>query len=135
MGCCGSKDASGEKKKKTLKNQGPVAADICVKDNDDVKFLRQVKKAIYGPDGADGADVTEKVQARKMHDGHLKVLDALKAGICKPTPIADAIGLSTRRVHDLLDELMDEFGKVERVLNADGKPRLGEYQLVEQVAG
>ena len=74
--------------------------------------------------------VTEKVQDRKMHDGHLKVLDALKAGICKPTPIADAVGLSTRRVHDLLDELMDEFGRVERVLNSDGKPRLGEYQLV-----
>ncbi|WP_433730949.1 hypothetical protein ACQP2Y_21420 [Actinoplanes sp. CA-051413] len=114
-------------------------------DTDRVAETAARAVAVHGGDGASAlADlpdiaafpvwnpVTEKVQGRKMHDGHLKVLDALKVGICKPTPIADAVGLSTRRVHDLLDELMDEFGKVERVLNADGRPRLGEYQLIEE---
>ncbi|HEY6117661.1 MAG TPA: hypothetical protein VI172_17035, partial [Candidatus Dormibacteraeota bacterium] len=74
---------------------------------------------------------TQRIQTRHMHDGHRKVLDALTAGLSKPGLIADATGYSTRRVHDILDELMDEFGKVERVLHADGKPKLGEYRLVD----
>lgn len=67
--------------------------------------------------------VTEQVQARQMHDSHRKVLDALKVGICSPKPIAEATGIGQRQVHNLLDELMDEFGRVER----DGH---GKYRLV-----
>ncbi len=67
---------------------------------------------------------TGRVQSRQMHDGHRKVIDALKVGVCSPTPIAEVAGYSVRRVHQLLDELMDEFGAVER----DGH---GEYRLAE----
>jgi len=67
---------------------------------------------------------TQKVQARQMHDGHRKVLDAVKVGITSPTPIAEATSYSVRRVHQILDELMDEFGAVKR----DGH---GAYVLVE----
>ena len=71
---------------------------------------------------------TEQVQKRKMHDGHRKVLDAVKVGISSPTPLAEATNYSVRRVHQLLDELMDEFGAVRR----DGH---GEYLVVEEGAG
>lgn len=77
---------------------------------------------------------TEKVQARPMHDGHRKVLDALKVGFASPTPIAEATGYSVRRVHQILDELIDDFGTVERVLTADGERKHGEYRLVEAAA-
>jgi hypothetical protein len=66
--------------------------------------------------------VTEKVQEREMQDGHRKVLDALQVGIVSPTPISQATGYSPRQVHNLLDELMDEFGAVER--DGHGKYRL-----------
>lgn len=72
--------------------------------------------------------VTDRVQERQMHDGHRKVLDALQAGLCKPTPIAAATGYSVRRVHDLLDELIDEFGQAERVINPQGSQKHGEYR-------
>lgn len=75
--------------------------------------------------------VTGKVQAKQMRDGHRKVLDALKAGFSKPTPIAEATGYSSRQVHNLLDELIDEFGKVERVIRPEGPQKHGEYRLVE----
>lgn len=77
--------------------------------------------------------VTERVQQREMHDSHRKVLDALKAGFTSPTPIAAAVGLSVRRIHQLLDELMDEFGAVERVPHPDDseKTKHGDYRLTE----
>jgi hypothetical protein len=75
--------------------------------------------------------VTEKVQARQMHDGHRKILDALKAGLTKPTPIAEATGYTPRRVHQILDELIDEFGAVERIINPEGSQKHGEYRLLE----
>lgn len=95
--------------------------------------------------GGDGADLdglevaqfpvwnpaTEQIQRRQMHNGHRKVLDALKVGFCKPTPIAKATGYTPRRVHQLLDELIDEFGAAERVLNPEGSQNHGEYRLVE----
>jgi hypothetical protein len=78
---------------------------------------------------------TEKVQDRQMHDGHRKVLDALKVGFGSPTPIAEATSYSVRRVHQILDELMDEFGAVERVPHPDGdKTKHGEYRLIEMAA-
>lgn len=78
---------------------------------------------------------TEQVQGREMHDGHRKVLDALKVGFASPSPIAEATGYSVRRVHQILDELMDEFGAVERVPHPDGdKTKHGEYRLVQESA-
>ena len=74
---------------------------------------------------------TLSVQSRKLHDGHRKVLDAIKVGFHAPTPIAEATGYSPRRVHQILDELMDEFGLVTRVLKDDGTHKHGEYMLVE----
>jgi hypothetical protein len=65
---------------------------------------------------------TEQVQRRQMHDGHRKILDAIKANIVSPSPIAEATGYTVRRVHQLLDELMDDFGAVQR----DGH---GQYAL------
>lgn len=107
--------------------------------------------AARGSDGAGQADpggetasvaqfpvwnpATERVQGRDMHDGHRKVLDALKVGLVSPTPIAEATGYSVRRVHQILDELMDEFGAVERVPHPDGdKTKHGEYRLVQEPA-
>lgn len=94
--------------------------------------------AARGGDGAELADVPPVAQfpvwnprqetvtspGKGMHDGHRKVLDALKVGIRSPSPIAEATSYSVRRVHQLLDELMDEFELVER-------DRHGEYRLVE----
>jgi hypothetical protein len=102
--------------------------------------------AARGGDGAEMVDVppvaqfpvwdpnTDRIRTREMHDGHRKVLDALRVGFRGPSPIAEATGYSVRRVHQLLDELMDEFGLVERVLNPDGSSRHGEYRLAEVVA-
>jgi hypothetical protein len=73
-----------------------------------------------------------RVQERGMNDGHRRVLDALRVNITSPTPIAEATGYSVRRVHQLLDELMDEFGAVERVLDDGGRARHGEYRLAGQ---
>jgi hypothetical protein len=70
---------------------------------------------------------TEQVQRRDMHDGHRKILAAVGLGIHAPTPIAEATGYTPRRVHQILDELMDEFGAVRR-------DRHGEYLLVEEPA-
>lgn len=67
---------------------------------------------------------TGRMQTRDMHDGHRKVLDAIRAGTVSPTPIAEVTGYSVRRIHQLLDELMDEFAAVRR----DGH---GEYLLAD----
>lgn len=93
-----------------------------------------VRPVMSGSDGAEASEdvaafpvwnpVTEKVQERQLEDRHRKVLDALKVGIVSPTPISEATGYSPRQVHNLLDELMDVFGEVER----DGH---GKYRLVE----
>jgi hypothetical protein len=113
--------------------------------------MDRIFAAARGSDGAgqtdpegDGAPVaqfprwnpaTEQVQGREMHDGHRKVLDALKVGLVSPSPIAEATGYSVRRVHQILDELMDDFGAVERVPHPDGdKTKHGEYRLVEEPA-
>jgi hypothetical protein len=97
--------------------------------------------SVQGSDGAEQAGdfgplpqfpvwnpVTEQVQARQMSNSHHKVIDAIKVGKVSPTPISEVTGLSPRQVHNLLDELMDEFGAVQR----DGH---GKYALIEEPAG
>lgn len=98
--------------------------------------IDRIFTAARGSDGAGLGDVpevarfpvwdpnTERIRTREMHDGHRKVIDAMKVGFQSPSPIAEATGYSVRRVHQLLDELMDDFGVVER-------DRHGEYRLTE----
>lgn len=61
---------------------------------------------------------------RDVHDGHRAVLAQMNVGLASPGRIAKAIGYSERQVHNLLVELKDHFGLVERAGH-------GKYGLVE----
>lgn len=60
---------------------------------------------------------------RPLHDGHRAVLAAMGGGHCKPKSIQDATGYSERQVHNLLGELVNEFGLVAK------SAAWGEYEL------
>ncbi|MFI6228650.1 hypothetical protein ACIBCR_15215 [Micromonospora echinospora] len=61
---------------------------------------------------------------KPLHDGHRKVLAAIRAGHTSPKAIREAAGYSERQVHNLLGELVKVYGLVD---SADH----GQYALID----
>lgn len=92
MGCCSSSDAAGDKKlknKNNKNNKNAVAGpDIVITGSEDVKFIRQVKKATYGPASGEAdaqKDVTAAIRKLIAEDTML-VTGGIHAAIGEEAP-------------------------------------------------
>lgn len=75
----------------------------------------------------DPTKFAEATVQRSMHDGHRKILAAMRQGHRSPKAIQMATGYSERQVHNLLGELRDEFKVI-------GKTRRGDYVMLAWAA-